>query len=98
MEDPRPYLRARRKVDAKFAFYYHFGAYLIVNFILLIINMITSPGYMWVIWPVMGWGIAIFLHALGALLLGRDTELRDRMIREEMEKDLKRNKGSNQDQ
>ena len=95
MEDPRPYIRAKKKVNARFVFYYHLAAYLIINLVLLIINLITSPGYLWVIWPVIGWGIGILFHALGALLFGRDTELRDRMIQKEMEKDLKK---TNRDQ
>ena len=89
MEDPRPYLRAKKKVNVKFAFYYHLGAYLFINLCLLIINLITSPGYLWVVWPLMGWGIFVFFHALTAVLFGRATDLRDRMIEAEMEKELK---------
>ncbi len=87
MDDPRPYLRAKRKVNVRLGFYYHLGVYLIVNTFLLIINLIASPSYLWVIWPLMGWGIFILLHALSALLVGPDTKIRDQMIQKEMEKD-----------
>ncbi|PHQ99547.1 MAG: hypothetical protein COB39_03075 [Marinosulfonomonas sp.] len=32
--------------------------------LLLVINLLSSPGYLWVVWPALGWGIAIVLEAL----------------------------------
>jgi len=29
-----------------------------------VINLLTNPGYFWVIWPALGWGIALASHAL----------------------------------
>jgi hypothetical protein len=31
---------------------------------LTVINLLTNPGYFWVIWPALGWGIALASHAL----------------------------------
>ena len=35
-----------------------------VNLLLFTINVLTSPGSLWFYWPLMGWGIAVALHAL----------------------------------
>ena len=45
-------------------FYMNLFSYLAVMVILLIINLLTGPGYLWVIWPALGWGIGVFFHAL----------------------------------
>lgn len=46
------------------AFYVNFMGYVIVMVFLLIINLLTGPGYLWVVWPALGWGLGIALHAL----------------------------------
>lgn len=45
-------------------FYLHLIQYVVVLCILTVINMFTNPGYFWVIWPALGWGIALASHAL----------------------------------
>lgn len=44
-------------------FYSHLTRYLIVITMLFVINMVTNSGYIWAIWPAMGWGIALLLQA-----------------------------------
>ena len=58
------YLKAQERVTEIRGFYRHLSVYVIVNLGLFIINMITSPETLWFIWPLMGWGIAIVLHAI----------------------------------
>ena len=43
-------------------FYNHLTSYCIINGFLLAVNLVTGPRYMWVIWPMMGWGIGIAFH------------------------------------
>ncbi len=45
-------------------FYTHFIKYVVVIIFLFIINLITNPGYIWVWWVVMGWGIGVVAHGL----------------------------------
>ena len=45
-------------------FYANLASYLVVITGLLILNLLTSPGYFWVIWPALGWGIGIVTHGL----------------------------------
>ena len=61
-------------------FYVHLTQYGAMMVILLIINLLTSPGYLWVIWPALGWGIGVAAHGLNVFevvdFFGRDWERR----------------------
>lgn len=62
------------------SFYMHAAMYGAVMVLLMIINLATSPGYFWAIWPMLGWGIGIAAHGLSVFevvdLFGRDWEKR----------------------
>jgi hypothetical protein len=45
----------------------HFLVYLAVNALLIVINLVTTPGKYWFYWPLLGWGIGIAGHAFGVL-------------------------------
>ena len=64
MEDQEVYQIARKRVEEKFGFYVHLSVYIAVNIFLIIINLSTSTQYLWFKWPLMGWGIGLFFHAL----------------------------------
>jgi len=61
-------------------FYSHLIKYAVVISFLFIINIINSPGYFWVIWPALGWGIGVACHGLNVFevfnLFGPDWEKR----------------------
>ena len=63
--------RSEQQAEPKFDLYKHVVAYIGVNALLLIINLLFSPDYIWAVWPMMGWGIAIIFHALSAFINGR---------------------------
>jgi len=44
-------------------FYVHLIQYVLVMTLLLAINLKTSPSYLWVIWPALGWGLGLLSHA-----------------------------------
>ena len=48
-------------------FVIHFAAYLAVNALLIVINLVTTPGKYWFYWPLLGWGLGIAGHAFGVL-------------------------------
>lgn len=58
------YQNAKQRVEAKIAFRNHVYVYIFINTLLIIINLFGSPDYFWAKWPMMGWGIALILHAL----------------------------------
>ena len=63
-EQEMTYQKAKERVTALRGFYRHLSVYVFVNLGLFLINMTMSPENLWFIWPLMGWGIAIVLHAL----------------------------------
>ncbi len=46
------------------SFYSNLFWYLGMMAILLVINLMTNPEYLWVIWPALGWGIGVIFHGL----------------------------------
>ena len=49
-------------------FYSHLAAYVVINFVLFLIDS-TSPGPAWFYAPLVGWGLVLGLHALHAFEL-----------------------------
>ena len=58
------YQKAKKRVEALKGFYIHLTVYVLVNLLLCTIDLLTSPDSLWFYWPLMGWGIAVALHAL----------------------------------
>jgi Na+-driven multidrug efflux pump len=83
-------IRARAGAEAKFAFYIHLAAYVIVNILLIFINAMTTPLFWWVQWSIMGWGFALLIHALVSFLLPDLLGLRRRMYKKELARQLKK--------
>ena len=81
------YQKARRRVEEIRGFYIHLVVYVLVNAFLFLIDITTSPGVFWFYWPLMGWGIAVALHALRVFGSGglSGTDWEERKIREIME-------------
>ena len=86
MQSEDPTIRARGRAEAKFGFYKHLAVYLAIGILLLVINFLTSPGSFWAIWPLLGWGVAVVIHALSVFGAGRKKEIIDRMTDEELGK------------
>lgn len=53
-------------------FFGHLRAYLIVILMLMVINLMTSRGYPWFLWPALGWGIGIAFHASDTFFVSRE--------------------------
>jgi signal transduction histidine kinase len=56
------YERARKRAAAEAGFYVHLMWYGIIIGFLFILNLMTSPGTPWFIWPALGWGFGIASH------------------------------------
>ncbi|PKD20917.1 histidine kinase [Salegentibacter salinarum] len=83
------YLRAKKQVKAEREFYANLTSYLIIIPVLALFNYLTYRGFVWAIFPAIGWGIGVFFHGLSVfnynLLLGKNWE--ERKIKELMQKD-----------
>ena len=76
--------RAIERLERKRDFTAHLAVYLIVNAGLVVIWALTSAGYFWPLWPILGWGIGVALHAWD--VFGRRPITEER-IRAEMARD-----------
>ena len=68
------------KEDAKKAFMTHLMAYISVNIMLIVVNILYTPKEIWFLYPLIGWGIGIVAHYLYGV----------RWIEKEIEKDFAR--------
>lgn len=70
------------------SFYSHATTYGCVMVLLLVINLVTNPGYLWVIWPAIGWGVGLAIQGFNTFevinLFGDNWE------RRQIEKRLRR--------
>ena len=55
---------AEKRVKAKKKFYSDFGAWAVVNIILIIVWALSDRGYPWFLWPLCIWGAFILIHLL----------------------------------
>lgn len=76
--------KAERRAHAKLGFRSHLIVYVIVNLGLVVINLGTSPQYLWCLWAAAGWGIGLVAH--GAAVYLDNSNLRERMVAQELER------------
>jgi len=89
MDNQEAYQRAKRRVEAKIGFYIHLAVYVGVNILLIVINLSTSPQYIWFKWPLLGWGIGLFFHGMSIFVFSGKTfrGMKEKMIEKEMKRD-----------
>ena len=87
MDEQTKYEDAKKRVNEIKEFYQHLVVYVLVNAFLFTVNKLTSPGHNWFIWPLLGWGLGLVLHALTVFgaLWGSGWE--ERKIKEIMDRD-----------
>ena len=114
MDDTQLYQWAHARAKQLRGFYLHAGIYVVGIAFLVLINAVTrdDPGnYMygghmyhraggdwWVIWPALGWGIAVAIHAIVVLIgaTGKVDAWEERKARELIAREKSREKaGSN---
>jgi hypothetical protein len=75
---------ARRRVKARLGLYIHATVYVAVNSFLALVQSQATPGVLWSLWPLAGWGVGLAIH--GAVVLLGQSGLRERMEAEELRK------------
>ncbi|WP_299726482.1 2TM domain-containing protein [uncultured Tateyamaria sp.] len=86
MEQSQAYQAAKDRIEARIGFYTHLAVYIAVILFLAVINFVTSSGTIWVHWPALGWGVAVALHGIFAVVLPGRFAVTDAMIAKEMGK------------
>lgn len=84
MPNSDAYDHARARAEAKYAFFVHAGVYGAVMGLLVVINLLTSPGYLWFVWPLIGWGFAVALHGARVFLLADKNTIIDALTEDEL--------------
>ena len=88
-QEEERYFKARKRVEEIKGFYGNLIAYIVVNIGLMVINLLTSPAYLWFFWPMLGWGIGVLFHGMKVFnympFFGKDWE--EKKIKEFMDKE-----------
>lgn len=91
MTELEEYERARDRVQEIKGFYAHAAMFVLVGVALVILNLATlkkNDGVIWFIWPLIGWGIVLAVHAISVWgigrFLGKDWE--ERRIQRELDR------------
>ncbi|MGX9277841.1 2TM domain-containing protein [Pantoea ananatis] len=88
MHADRDYRSASRRVRKKISFWCHCIVYVMVNSLLFTIN-ILNDNKLWFYYPLLGWLIGLFIHAMITYCQWPDS-LRNKMFQREL-KLIKRN-------
>lgn len=88
-QEEERYYEAKKRVEEIKGFYGNLISYIVVNIGLMVINLLTSPKYLWFFWPMLGWGIGVLFHGMKVFnfmpFLGKDWE--EQKIKQFMDKE-----------
>ena len=74
--------QAIRRIRSKRDLRAHIVVYVAVNALLVLIWAMTGAGYFWPVWPMLGWGIAVAIHAANVYM--GPSEITEAQIEREM--------------
>ena len=93
-EEERLYRRAKKKVKELRGFYYHLICYITVIPLLIFINLMFTPEFLWFFFSLIGWGLGLAFHAMEVFgynpFLGKNWE--ERKLKELMDKEKEQQK------
>lgn len=78
---------ARKQAKKEAEFYTHLATFLVVMAGLTVLNLLTSPGHLWVLYALFGWGIGLANHASETFGLGRGSNWQQRRVHELMDRE-----------
>ncbi len=85
------YERAKEKVKKKKEFLEHLNSYIGVMVLLFVINVFVARGAgFWMIYPMMGWGVGLFIHYFSVFGLPGMTPIDDDWEEEEIRREMER--------
>ena len=77
--------KARRQAAAKLGFYIHAAIFTLVNAGLVALNLVNG-GFLWSLFPLVGWGIGLAFHAFGVWGFPGAASLNQKMVDAEVRK------------
>lgn len=75
--------QARRRAGAKLGWYVHAAVFTLVNLALWTLSHHAFGSRPWSVYPLLGWGLGLAMHAVAVFLLGRGSTLHQRMVERE---------------
>ena len=93
MNDDELLKQAQRRVGLKMGFAIHATVYVLVNILLAFIDY-RGGARGWHLWPMGWWGLGLAIHGLVTLLSLRGEGLRERLVRQELERLRQQQPGS----
>jgi hypothetical protein len=72
---------ARKRAGAKMGWYIHAAVYLVVNLLLGVMSAMSER--YWAVFPAVGWGIGLAVHALVVFLVTDGAGLHERLVQRE---------------
>lgn len=88
-QESMAYQRAAKRVEELKGFYSNLISYCLVIPFLAFINLYTSPQYLWFVWPMLGWGFGLSMHALKVYGIGKNWE--EKQIQKILDRDHSKN-------
>lgn len=79
------YYQAYKRVEEIKGFYVHLAVYILCNPIVIVVNIMTSPEFLYFWFCLLGWGIAVALHGLTVFNFGKRWQ--ERKIKEILDKE-----------
>jgi hypothetical protein len=88
-QDDRAFKLAQERAAMLQGFYIHLVIYLVINGGLFLINLLTrgSDGTWWFYWPLLGWGVGVFVHAVTTFAGVFTDDWRERKAQQLYERD-----------
>lgn len=86
MNDEHYYKQAMKTVKKKKEFRSNAFAFTVVMPFLIFINLWTSPGYLWFLWPLLGWGMGLAFQYYDAFVQSEKNSWEDHEVQKEMER------------
>lgn len=68
------------RIEELKGFYSHLASFVAVNLFLFAINVVSSPGSWWFVYPLFGWGIGLAIHAFN--IFGTNANWENRKLQE----------------
>jgi hypothetical protein len=84
LQDTRLEALARKRAGARLGWYIHATVYVLVNLLLLALS--AAGGRHWAVFPLLGWGIGLAVHAAVVFLLTGGAGLHARLVQQERQR------------
>jgi hypothetical protein len=80
---------AHKRASAKLGWYIHALFYVVANLFIFGMSMYAFGHRPWSVFPVIGWGVGLALHAVSVFMLGEGSSFRQRLLERERERLLR---------